>query len=1198
MDKPQHQKKNMVIYPNLQNQTRCLQINLQHSRSATLNLMKVIEREELDIIFVQEPYEYQNKPAGIDKKYRTFTAGKGKHRAAIVIPNNKLDAILITQISDEDTVFIEIIHDNLKFLAASMYFDFTDQIENNFNKIDAILQFAKGEGTLIAIDSNSRSTTWYDTLTNTRGKKMEDYLASKQLYIINEESESTTYHSKRGKSNIDLTITNNRLLRAVNGWEISSEDSCSDHNFLKYNIGTVNCSQNSHDEGNHLGIRYIEKDDKYDEFDRNLVQEAYKTFKNVKWEGSTEELDMQLSTTASVVKDLEKFVDTFTETLQSTCRRTFKTISTSNKINKMKSVPWWTANLTIMRKRINALRRQYQRTRNEEELRERRKRKYFEERKKYQNEIKKEKFNSWKEYCSVTSSVNPWSQVYKLAAGKVRNNTIMTTLRKPDGSESTNIQDTIKTMMNHFIPEDIEEEESYYHKQIRKMVEEPIDTRDDIEFTQGEIKQTIESFNGKKAPGIDGITSGIYLRTFNNLPRLITEIYNQCLKRGCFPRRWKVAKIIPIPKPGKENSKDPSKYRPISLLNIEGKVLEKLLITRINYHLNKNGLLANSQYGFTPQKSTTDAVMEAKKYIEHELATRKIVIMTSLDVTGAFDAAWWPSILKGLKDSGCPRNLYYLSQGYFRQRTAVMLTNTVRIDKTVTKGCPQGSCCGPGFWNLLYNSLLQLELTSHSKTIAFADDLLILTKGDSIVEAENFMNLELSKITDWARSNKIRFNENKSKVMLMSRRKRKEREKIEIYVNNKIIQQVNSIKYLGIIFDNKMTFREHVNYIEEKCKKLIFILAKSAKLTWGLKHEALKTIYTGGILPLILYGAPVWSGVLNKKCYRGKIIRIQRLINIKMAKAYRTVSNEALCVLTGLIPIHIKIDETVMYYEYVKGNGHLFDREMEVKYWNHPAKVVEFTAAQEESNHTIQVYTDGSKSEKGVGSGIAIFTNRNLTDTIKYRLNGRCSNNQAEQLAILKALEKIQNLDTNEKTVQVFTDSRITLDALKNRKNHAHLIEQIRTRVIELENQNWNIDFHWVKAHAGHHGNELADQLAKEAAASIENETYRKIPKSTVIRELNEGSLIQWQSEWDKTTKGQITKDFFPVIQDRLKMKIKITPIFTMMTTGHGNLKSYLHKFKIIESPTCPCGKTEQTIDHLSREHKRLLARSNNEVAG
>jgi hypothetical protein len=67
----------------------------------------------------------------------------------------------------------------------------------------------------------------------------------------------------------------------------------------------------------------------------------------------------------------------------------------------------------------------------------------------------------------------------------------------------------------------------------------------------------------------------------------------------------------------------------------------------------------------------------------------------------------------------------------------------------------------------------------------------------------------------------------------------------------------------------------------------------------------------------------VWNSVLNKKCYRNKIIRIQRLINIKIAKAYRTVSNETLCVITGLIPINIKIDETVMYYEYAKGNGDL-----------------------------------------------------------------------------------------------------------------------------------------------------------------------------------------------------------------------------------------------------------------------------------
>jgi hypothetical protein len=160
---------------------------------------------------------------------------------------------------------------------------------------------------------------------------------------------------------------------------------------------------------------------------------------------------------------------------------------------------------------------------------------------------------------------------------------------------------------------------------------------------------------------------------------------------------------------------------------------------------------------------------------------------------------------------------------------------------------------------------------------------------------------------------------------------------------------------------------------------------------------------------MILYGAPVWNSFLNKKCYRHKVRRIQRLIKIKIVKAHRTVSNVALCVITGLTPVNIKTDETVAYYEHVKGNGSLFGREMEVKYWNNPAKVIEIASAQEENKYTLQVYTDGSKSEQGDGSGIAIHKSKNLTDIIKYRLNGRCWNNQAEQLAIIKATEKIQN---------------------------------------------------------------------------------------------------------------------------------------------------------------------------------------------
>jgi len=118
----------------------------------------------------------------------------------------------------------------------------------------------------------------------------------------------------------------------------------------------------------------------------------------------------------------------------------------------------------------------------------------------------------------------------------------------------------------------------------------------------------------------------------------------------------KKAKLIPIIKPGKERSYEVSKYRPISLLNIGGKVLEKLMINRINHHTHTKEYINQNQYGFRPQTSTIDAVMALKDYIEEGFRS-EVTVLVSLDVEGAFNSAWWPSILKSLNYSGCPRNL-------------------------------------------------------------------------------------------------------------------------------------------------------------------------------------------------------------------------------------------------------------------------------------------------------------------------------------------------------------------------------------------------------------------------------------------------------------------------------------------------------------------------------------------------------------
>jgi hypothetical protein len=151
------------------------------------------------------------------------------------------------------------------------------------------------------------------------------------------------------------------------------------------------------------------------------------------------------------------------------------------------------------------------------------------------------------------------------------------------------------------------------------------------------------------------------------------------------------------------------------------------------------------------------------------------------------------------------------------------------------------------------------------------------------------------------------------------------------------------MKYLGIIIDNKFKLSEHISYAPEACTKLIHSLFTSAKVSWGPKHEALKTMHKEAILPLLLYGAPVWIEAMNYEYNRLNYIRVQRLTNIRKAKAFRTTSIEALCILTGMTPIIIKTEEAIKQYNIRKGKGsqtQLINREVELKNWPHPADAV------------------------------------------------------------------------------------------------------------------------------------------------------------------------------------------------------------------------------------------------------------------
>jgi ribonuclease HI len=184
---------------------------------------------------------------------------------------------------------------------------------------------------------------------------------------------------------------------------------------------------------------------------------------------------------------------------------------------------------------------------------------------------------------------------------------------------------------------------------------------------------------------------------------------------------------------------------------------------------------------------------------------------------------------------------------------------------------------------------------------------------------------------------------------------------------------------------------------------------------------------------------------------------------------------------------------------------------------------------------SVQAYTDGSKHDQGVGSGAATFIGSEMVAQLKIKLDNRCSNNQAEQLAIIKALEAIESLNRysiNPHTATTFTGSLVSLDSLHNPNNHAYLVEEIRKKVASLERCEWKIMFSWVKAHTGIYGKELADRLAKEAARSDgTSNAFNRIPKSTLYYEAAEEAKQKWQDEGTTCDKTATTKQYFPTVR-------------------------------------------------------------------
>jgi len=199
--------------------------------------------------------------------------------------------------------------------------------------------------TIFAIDSNARSTSWHDMLTKKRGKTLEEFLLSRQLHIANEESCCTTFRTCRGASNIDLTIINNQAIDFISDWAVHDQESCSDHNIIKYGFGNENVTFRLTGI-NMVGVRYRVTQRDIAKFQGNFIPIIEQLLSGTnKAVGGVEKLDESLCQRVATAPNMDEIIEELHEVLDSACRSSFRLTRltrTTKKVVPCKSVPWWT----------------------------------------------------------------------------------------------------------------------------------------------------------------------------------------------------------------------------------------------------------------------------------------------------------------------------------------------------------------------------------------------------------------------------------------------------------------------------------------------------------------------------------------------------------------------------------------------------------------------------------------------------------------------------------------------------------------------------------------------------------------------------------------------------------------------------------------------------------------------------------------
>ena len=382
-----------------------------------------------------------------------------------------------------------------------------------------------------------------------------------------------------------------------------------------------------------------------------------------------------------------------------------------------------------------------------------------------------------------------------------------------------------------------------------------------LDFNEEELVKIIRNLNVQKAHGHDDISIRVIKICEKSILKPLIILFKNSIKSSYYPDLWKKSNIIPVHK--KNDKQLVNNYRPISLLPIFGKIFEKIIFNRISDFLLEKNLLNPNQSGFRPSDSCVNQLLSITHeiFVAFDCNPPLQVRSVFLDISKAFDKVWHEGLLYKLKSMGISGELHRLLKNYLTGRfQRVVLNGQTSSWRPVLAGVPQGSILGPLLF-LIYINDLPNELKSNAKL--FADDTSLFTIVKDKYESANVLNNDLSLISRWAHNGKMLFNPdpNKPPQEVIFSRKKQSQNHPSISLNNIQVERASYQKHLGIILDEKLNFKQHVDNAILKVNKGISVIKK---LRYSLPRKSLIIIYKAFLRPLIDYGDIIYDQPQNE----------------------------------------------------------------------------------------------------------------------------------------------------------------------------------------------------------------------------------------------------------------------------------------------------------------------------------------------